>query len=101
MARCRTARHSRCHCRSAPALRAGYSDILGDQQLRTLQRFVQSWGGELGLRSCSSMEGEAPIAIEVSSAVSVGTAADQYVVLQSAPGVTWLGEATGAFPDGV
>ena len=50
----------------------------GDQQLGTLQRFVQSWRARTAKLLIDGAE--AIIAIEVSAAVPAGTAADQHIV---------------------
>ena len=59
-------------------------DIFGDHQLRTLQRFVQSWRARTAKLLIDGAE--AVIAIEVSAAVPAGTAADQHVVAANLPG---------------
>jgi hypothetical protein len=59
-------------------LRGCAPDSFGDQQLRTLQRFVQFWRARTAKLLIDGAE--TIIGIEVSAAVPAGTAADQQVV---------------------
>jgi hypothetical protein len=55
----------------------------GDSQLRTLQRFVQSWRAKTAKLLIDGAE--AMIAIQSSAAVPAGTAADDHITNTDAP----------------